>query len=1585
MGENSFTIQAILDIDDKSIDNLEQDLKGLQNVARNTFKNVDITAPLEQQFKSLKASFAAFLGNLPNGINGQKIAAAITGAISDAFKDIYPEAEEAAGKLNSILFEVLSKQHFDFSEVLGLEEVNKLADTVFNRLTAGISQFNTTVTRAADGVKQLTDAEIANAKASQSAFNDKQIEKYYNTTKSAKEASEVFNEEFNRTTTFAEETNNSLNNLMATMKQLADKRDTNKRLFDDVYGKAPSKEVLAGADELIKYIEKEEEELKKAKKAQDDYNSAKIDNQAQEQWKKENFSGESAKEAADVFIQAEKEKEQAAEQTAQEIKNKYQDAVNTIKNSSDAAKAEFKADVDAAANSTIRNITQEEKAAKEASKAAEASARNHALQWAKVGTGVYTLIRAFKSLEQAVKKAFTIIANGTKIAIKAFATLTTSVTKMAVTLSGLPIVFKGIFGAVSGIANSIKSTVSGISFTNLLKESSELASSLHETQNRVEQVFGTEGANLINKFSETAVSSLGMATLTARDFAASFGAALRSTGQSVDNIQQMSIGLTKLSADLASFYDIEQDVAKEKLFSGVISGQVKAMRQLGVDMTVASLKAYALQEGYSKLYTEMTAAEKQAVRYRYAMDKLNYVHGDYQRTITSTANQLRLLKNQFKELGTIIGSIINKFIQPLLIWLNAVASKVLEVAKTIASVMGIDWTLGAGSGSAALPEVTDEYDDMAESAEAVADAEGNATDNLHKLSKAAKNALAPFHKLNVLQNKTAKDAEKSGDIGVITPGETSGVFDMKKALGDFFDWLWSLDWEGAVKKFADAINEFFKGLPEKVQDFFDKLQPWIQRIVECFNLLVSEIDWHTIGSTISEVIEGIGRSIGTAADTLNAANLGKAFADLVNGLIDNKDMFTEWGHAVGSSIDNAFEFVANAAKEIHWSTLGNNLFEGLKEGLKQLTPANIHDAIYNSLSGISTTITNFFESLNNDEDTKTKIGECIHAAITGAGDYIKNGGWHDLLQSISTFITNALKGLKEELDDPENQKAVATAITELIEAAKPVAAELKNIAKSIYENYLKPAVEQFLKDPEIPLSVKLLVGWEIVEKTGLGDLLKSIIQTAFAGAMIKGAIKKGLAGVGKEVAAGAGSGGGAAEVSLLTKALTGLKGVFSALGPYIAAVLAILAEFFAGEYGVQKLLGYDIEGSTFAEKWKSFWGNFAEITTNAWNNTKTLFTDIIPGVFEGLGVVVGTALGKLIVVVSSWFNDVKTWFVDGFNSLASSVGEFFAPVGEAFKTAFNFLTGVALTVWEDIKAVFTGAAEWFRSTVWQPIVDLASPIIQSIATFFNELWTNIQSVWSSVSEWFVNLWNTISTTAQEILAGIGTFFNELWVNIQTVWGEVTEWFQTTIWQPITDAVMKLKEDISTFFTELWESIKETWGSVVEWFQTTVWQPLTDAADTIKKTIEESFGDAVDYVQEKWQGFVDFFEGIYNTVKDWLTDLIDMAKEWASSMVSKGESFWSGGSSSYSVRGYANGGVFLPNKPQLALLGDNKSQTEYALTTGHLQQIASMMAGAIGSGNGGVGDITIPIYLGDELLDTRVVTAGQMHSYRSNGR
>lgn len=186
------------------------------------------------------------------------------------------------------------------------------------------------------------------------------------------------------------------------------------------------------------------------------------------------------------------------------------------------------------------------------------------------------------------------------------------------------------------------------------KQAIEAASNLSEVQNVVDVTFG-DSASTIESWAKQAGTQFGLTETQAKQFTSTLGAMMKSAGVSGNEIVQMSTDLAGLAADMASFYNLDFETAFQKIRSG-ISGETEPLKQLGINMSVANLEAFALEKGITKAFNAMSQQEQTILRYQYLMKATADAQGDFARTSDGFANATRKLQTNLESIKTAIGS-----------------------------------------------------------------------------------------------------------------------------------------------------------------------------------------------------------------------------------------------------------------------------------------------------------------------------------------------------------------------------------------------------------------------------------------------------------------------------------------------------------------------------------------------------------------------------------------------------------------------------------------------------------------------------------------------------------------------------------------------------------------------------------------------------------------------------------------------------------------------------------------------------------------------------------------------------------------
>lgn len=239
--------------------------------------------------------------------------------------------------------------------------------------------------------------------------------------------------------------------------------------------------------------------------------------------------------------------------------------------------------------------------------------------------------------------------------------------------------------SIGGLTSMLAKFISAGFMAKFTKDCIEAASNLQEVSNVMNVTFG-RNAGLIDKWAKTQAASFGLSEKAGKEYAGLYGTMAKQFNITLDRATKMSIELTKLTGDVASFYNTTDKIASTKLKS-IFTGETESLKELGVVMTETNLNAYALSKGIGKTVNQMSEQEKVLLRYGFVVEKLQHTQGDFQRTSDGWANSVRILKlnleNLRVEIGTQLLPVAGQGLAAINAGLQAVAPTLVSIAQTI--------------------------------------------------------------------------------------------------------------------------------------------------------------------------------------------------------------------------------------------------------------------------------------------------------------------------------------------------------------------------------------------------------------------------------------------------------------------------------------------------------------------------------------------------------------------------------------------------------------------------------------------------------------------------------------------------------------------------------------------------------------------------------------------------------------------------------------------------------------------------------------------------------------------------------------
>ena len=190
-----------------------------------------------------------------------------------------------------------------------------------------------------------------------------------------------------------------------------------------------------------------------------------------------------------------------------------------------------------------------------------------------------------------------------------------------------------------------------------------------------------------------------------------------STGLAAGEASDMSVALTALSGDMASFYNISQSMADTALKS-VFTGETEVMKKYGVMMTQVNLEEFALAQGIKKEIHRNGASRKDnAPVFVCSRKVITGARAILQGRAIHGRIQTKILSEQFTVLKTELGQGLIQVLTPLLGVINNIIQSLIKAAKSFnqftAALFGKQEAAVSESGETAT-DTAEAYDDLGE-------------------------------------------------------------------------------------------------------------------------------------------------------------------------------------------------------------------------------------------------------------------------------------------------------------------------------------------------------------------------------------------------------------------------------------------------------------------------------------------------------------------------------------------------------------------------------------------------------------------------------------------------------------------------------------------------------------------------------------------------------------------------------------------------------------------------------------------------------------------------------------------------------
>lgn len=519
------------------------------------------------------------------------------------------------------------------------------------------------------------------------------------------------------------------------------------------------------------------------------------------------------------------------------------------------------------------------------------------------------------------------------------------------------------------------------------KQAIQLGSDVAEVQNVVDVAFG-DMSSAVDEFAQNAITNFGMSELAAKRTASTYMAMASNMGLSQAEAAEMSLTLTGLTGDVASFYNISQELADIKLKS-VFTGETETLKDLGIVMTQANLEAFALSQGITKSISAMSQAELVTLRYNFVLDQLSLASGDFIRTQDSWANQTRILSMQWQQFMSIIGEALIQVLLPVVQVLNRIVSALIDMANAFNAAI----TAIFGGANTEITQTQENVGGVSSGIEDAVDNQNALTDATKETNKEQKKSIASFDEINKLTGNSVSGS--GGGTGGAAGGglskiETITSNDIVESTA-----------ESKILKLIDRLRDAFSPLEDSFKKSFAYISEGVGKLTDVFRDMWNDIkslgpplyDWFnnefmdflnqfilTAGNVVGGLLDSAAMVLSDIWNIVIFPTLTKWAVDILPLLTNIATQVLSVGDVLFENVKAVFDMIwqdaiAPAMQIIQdiwndawdsiikfWNTWGAPIFDQIKLAISNTTAAFVN--IWNTiLKPVLTTLGNTFTEL----------------------------------------------------------------------------------------------------------------------------------------------------------------------------------------------------------------------------------------------------------------------------------------------------------------------------------------------------------------------------------------------------------------------------------------------------------------------------------------------------------------------------------------------------------------------------------------------------------------------------------------------
>lgn len=434
-------------------------------------------------------------------------------------------------------------------------------------------------------------------------------------------------------------------------------------------------------------------------------------------------------------------------------------------------------------------------------------------------------------------------------------------------------------------------------------------------------------------------------------------------------------------------------------------------------------------------------------------------------------------------------------------------------------------------------------------------------------------------------------------------------------------------------------------------------------------------------------------------------------------------------------------------------------------------------------------------------------------------------------------------------------------------------------------------------------------------------------------------------------------------------------------------------------------------------------GTLSEAFTYIGDKCNEVYDTYLKPFFDSLKTGISDTFGKFLDIYNEYVVPFLQYVADGFSNLweqhlqpfVDKVAEFIGAVIEALQALWegclkplidwiiqNVIPAVVPVlekVWDAVSSVFGSIVDTIKG-----IIEILTGLINFIVGVFtgdwDKAWTGIKQIfggiWDAIKGIVSTIWNAIKgiiiTAIEAVKSIISIGFNAIKNVISTVLNAIKT-IVSTIWNGIKSLISSVLNAIRSIVSNIWNNISSTISNTMNNMRNCVSNGLSAISNAfsnifngIWNVIRGICNSILGGIESMVNGIINGVNTIINAFNGLRIDIPD----WVPGMGGKQLGFSIPNIGGVALPRLAQGGFVKANTPQLAVIGDNKTQGEYVLPEDKLADFGISLLKAFKSQENNIAEnddepITINVILDSEVIQRVQAKRNNRRVLATNGR